>query len=140
VADRSITVIIPPEMSDSDECYRDVVEYVAACTGLGCSRNDLCSEDGVSCDAYFEDGKGSLWHGQLSYPPLPDGSQRYIVVFDKEVVEQEPKPIGHPSRRVRATFGPEERVRSILVAQAASHHNLSRPPGHYITDDFQRYR
>lgn len=84
---QGITVIIPPEIQDYDECYSEVVEYVAACTGLNWIRDDLHAEDSISCDAYFEDIKGNKWHGQLCYPPLPDGSQKYIVHRGNEAGE-----------------------------------------------------
>lgn len=84
---RSITVIIPPEMSD-DDCYREVVEYVAACAGLNCIHDDPNGGDSVSCDAHFEDDKGNLWHGQLCYPSFPDGSQKYIVDLERGAEEQ----------------------------------------------------
>jgi hypothetical protein len=80
-----ITVIIPPEMSDYDDCYTEVTEYVAACTGFNCiPGGDLHSCDRISCDAYFEDDKGNIWHGQLDDLPYPDGSQKYIVGLEKK--------------------------------------------------------
>ena len=76
---KSITVIIPPEMSDHDDSYTEVTEYVAACTGFDCIPDELHSLDRISCDAYFADNKGNTWHGQLDKLPFPDGSQKYIV-------------------------------------------------------------
>lgn len=81
---KSITVIIPPEMSDCDECYGEVVGYVAACTGFDCMRDDSSDVDSISCDAYFEDDKGNIWHGQLCSPPYPDRSQRYVIDLEKK--------------------------------------------------------
>lgn len=85
---QSITVIIPPEMSDRDECYSEVVGYVAACTGFDCMHDDLDDGDIISCDAYFEDGKGNIWHGRLCSPPYPDGSQRYVIDLQRKMGEQ----------------------------------------------------
>ena len=84
MAHRSIMVVIPPEMSDSDECYVEVIGYVAACTGFGCIHNDQGDGDDISCDAYFKDDKGNVWHGQLREPPYPDGSRKYIVDLAEE--------------------------------------------------------
>lgn len=81
---RSIMVVIPPGMSDDDGCYGEVVEYVAACAGFDCIRESPDGEDSVSCDAYFRDDKGNIWHGQLHNPPYPDGSQKYIVDLEKK--------------------------------------------------------
>ncbi len=66
-------VVIPPQMSDRDECYKEVMEYVAACIGFDCIRED-----------YFRDDKGNIWRGRLCYPPYPDGSQKYIVDIESE--------------------------------------------------------
>lgn len=85
---RSIMVIIPPEMSDDDDCYGEVVEYVAACTGLNCMRDDLKVGDSVSCDAFFEDDNGNIWHGRLCYPSFPDGSQKYVIDLETRSPEQ----------------------------------------------------
>lgn len=77
---QSIMVVIPPEMSDCDECYSEVVEYVAACTGFNCmDYDDQQERDSVSCSAFFEDDKGNVWYGQLHSPPYPDGSRKYII-------------------------------------------------------------
>ena len=81
---QSIMVVIPPGMSDYDECYGEVVEYVGACAGFDCIRDNPDGEDSVSCDAYFRDDKGNIWHGQLCNPPYPDGSQKYIVGLEKK--------------------------------------------------------
>jgi hypothetical protein len=81
---RSITVIIPPEMSDCDECYKEVTEYVAACTGFGRIQGDADDEDSLSCEAYFVDDKGNIWRGQLSDLPFPDGSQKYTIDLEKK--------------------------------------------------------
>jgi hypothetical protein len=86
---RSITVIIPPEMSDYDDSYSEVTDYVAACTGFNCKPDDdLHSCDRISCDAYFEDDKGNIWHGQLNDLPYPDGSQKYTVDLEKKAEQQ----------------------------------------------------
>jgi hypothetical protein len=85
---RSITVTIPPEMSDYEDNYIEVTEYVAACTGFGCIRDEtLHGGDRISCESYFEDNKGNLWHGQLDDLPYPDGSQKYIVDLEKKAGE-----------------------------------------------------
>ena len=81
---QSITVTIPPEMSDSDECYSEVTGYVAACTGFDLMPDELDDVDGISCDAYFEDDKGNIWHGQLHSPPYPDGSRKYVIALEKK--------------------------------------------------------
>jgi len=81
---QSIMVVIPPGMSDDDGGYGEVVEYVAACAGFDCIRDNPDGEDSVSCDAYFRDDKGNIWHGQLCNPPYPDGSQKYIVGLEKK--------------------------------------------------------
>lgn len=74
-----VTVIIPPEMSDHDDSYTEITEYVAACTRFSCVPGDPHSIDRISCEAFFEDDKGNIWHGQLDNPPYPDGSQKYVV-------------------------------------------------------------
>ena len=82
---QSITVIIPPEMSDYDDSYVQVTEYVAACTRFGCLRNDIAQScDRISCESYFMDDKGNIWHGQLDDLPYPDGSQKYIVCLERK--------------------------------------------------------
>jgi len=85
---KSITVIIPPEMSDYDDSYTEITEYVAACTSFKFIDDHLHNNDRVSCDAYFEDDKGNIWHGRLGELPYPDGSQKYIVDFEKKAGEQ----------------------------------------------------
>jgi len=85
---QSITVIIPPEMSDYDDSFTEVTEYVAACTRLICKRDDLHSGERVSCESYFEDDRGNLWHGQLDDLPYPDGSQKYIVYLEKKAEDR----------------------------------------------------
>ncbi len=84
---QSIMVVIPPEMADHDECYTEVVEYVAACTGFNCIRGDQHCGDSVLCDTYFRDNKGNTWRGRLCEPPYPDGSRKYIVDLEKESAE-----------------------------------------------------
>lgn len=84
----SITVIIPPEMSDSDEYYSEVTGYVAACTGFECLPDDLSDGNSISCNAYFEDDKGNIWHGQLRSPPYPDRSQKYVIDLEKKAGKQ----------------------------------------------------
>jgi len=81
---QNIMVVIPPGMSDYDGCYGEVVEYVAACAGFECIRGNPDDEDGVSCDSYFRDDKGNIWHGRLCDPPYPDGSQKYMVDLERE--------------------------------------------------------
>lgn len=85
---KSITVIIPPEMSDNDNSYTEITEYVAACTSFMFIDDNLHNDDRISCDAYFEDNKGNIWHGHLGELPYPDGSQKYIVAFEKKAGEQ----------------------------------------------------
>lgn len=81
---QKITVIIPPEMSDYDDSYTEVTEYVAACTGFNCICDELLQvSDRISCESYFKDDKGNIWHGQLDDLPYPDGSQKYIVGLEK---------------------------------------------------------
>jgi len=75
-------------MSDYDDSYTEVTEYVAACTGFACMRKDLYGNDRISCESYFEDAKGNLWHGQLDDLPYPDGSQKYIVYLENKTGEQ----------------------------------------------------
>ncbi len=85
---RSMMVVIPPEMSEDDECYRTVVEYVAACTGLGCAGDDPLTGDGITCEACFLDKEGSLWRGRLGAMPFPDGSQKYVVNLEKKAGDE----------------------------------------------------
>lgn len=81
---QNIMVVIPPEMSDRDECYSEVVEYVAACTGFSCMPDDPQERDSVSCGAFFEDNEGNIWYGQLHSTPYPDGSRKYTIDREKK--------------------------------------------------------
>jgi hypothetical protein len=55
---------IPSRITDSDEWYDDLCEYVAKNTGWT-HRDDLYDGDGAYGDAYFEDEDGDIWHGVL---------------------------------------------------------------------------
>lgn len=86
---QNIMVVIPPEMSDHDERYSEIVEYAAACTGFSCVRDDLLyGRDSMLCSAYFEDDRGNIWRGQLHNPPYPDGSQKYVINLEKKAGEK----------------------------------------------------
>lgn len=88
MAHKRITIVIPPEMSDYDDSYTEITEYVAACTRFKFIDDDPRSGDRISCETYFEDDKGNIWHGQLDDMPYPDGSQKYMINLEKKVEEQ----------------------------------------------------
>jgi len=88
MAHKRITIVIPPEMSDYDDSYTEITEYVVACTRFKFIDDDLRSGDRISCETYFEDDKGNIWHGQLDDMPYPDGSQKYMINLEKKVEEQ----------------------------------------------------
>jgi len=88
MAYKRITVVIPPEMSDCDDSYTEIIEYVAACTRFKNIHDDLDSVDMVACNAVFEDNSGNIWHGHLADLPYPDGSQKYMIDLEKKGEKQ----------------------------------------------------